>query len=51
MKANHSILVADDDLAHRTMLRTLLSGWGYAITEADDGGSAVEAIDAHEAVA
>ena len=43
MKVNHSILVADDDLAHRTMLRTLLSGWGYAITEADDGGSAVAA--------
>ncbi|MCX5818521.1 MAG: response regulator, partial [Deltaproteobacteria bacterium] len=44
MKAIHSILVADDDLAHRTMLRTLLSGWGYAITEADDGGSAVAAV-------
>lgn len=44
MKVNHSILVADDDLAHRTMLRTLLSGWGYAITEADDGGNAVAAV-------
>ena len=44
MKAIHSILVADDDLAHRTMLRTLLSGWGYAITEADDGGSAVATV-------
>jgi two-component system, NtrC family, response regulator HydG len=44
MKTIHSILVADDDLAHRTMLRTLLSGWGYAITEADDGGSAVAAV-------
>jgi len=43
MKAKNSILVADDDTAHRTMLRTLLSGWGYAITEADDGGSAVAA--------
>jgi two-component system response regulator HydG len=30
-------LVVDDDLAHRTMLRTLLTGWGYGITEADDG--------------
>ncbi len=39
-----SLLVADDDTAHRTMLRKLLSGWGYAITEADDGGSAVEAV-------
>jgi len=43
MKTKNSILIADDDFAHRTMLRTLLSGWGYAITEADDGGSAVEA--------
>jgi two-component system response regulator HydG len=44
MKTRKTILVADDDLAHRTMLRTLLSGWGYAITEADDGGSAMEAV-------
>src|SRR5512133_2953902 len=44
MKAIRTILVADDDLAHRTMLRTLLSGWGYAVTEADDGGSAVAAV-------
>ena len=43
MKTTNSILVADDDLAHRTMLRTLLSGWGYAVAEADDGGSAIEA--------
>ncbi len=44
MKEKISLLVADDDTAHRTMLRKLLSGWGYAITEADDGGSAVEAV-------
>jgi two-component system response regulator HydG len=44
MKTKQTILVADDDLAHRTMLRTLLSGWGYAITEADDGSSATEAV-------
>ena len=43
MKQQGTILVVDDDLAHRTMLRKLLSGWGYAITEADDGGSAIEA--------
>jgi two-component system, NtrC family, response regulator HydG len=43
MKGEISILVADDDLAHRTMLRTLLSGWGYTVAEADDGGTAVEA--------
>jgi two-component system response regulator HydG len=44
MKEKITLLVADDDTAHRTMLRKLLSGWGYAITEADDGGSAVEAV-------
>ena len=37
-------MVVDDDLAHRTMLRTLLGGWGYEVTEADDGGKAVEAV-------
>ena len=34
----------DDDLAHRTMLRTLLGGWGYTIAEADDGQSAIEEV-------
>ncbi|MDD5100077.1 MAG: sigma-54 dependent transcriptional regulator [Syntrophales bacterium] len=43
MKTKNSVLVADDDLAHRTMLRKLLSGWGYAVEEADDGGTAVAA--------
>ena len=40
----HSVLVVDDDSAHRTMLRTLIGGWGYAVTEADDGSTAVEKI-------
>jgi two-component system response regulator HydG len=44
MKEKKTILVTDDDTAHRTMLRKLLSGWGYAITEADDGGSAIAAV-------
>jgi two-component system response regulator HydG len=44
MKQQNTILVVDDDRAHRTMLRKLLSGWGYAIAEADDGGSAVAAV-------
>lgn len=43
MKQKNTILVVDDDLAHRTMLRTLLGGWGYNIAEADDGASAIEA--------
>ncbi|MBM4272476.1 MAG: sigma-54-dependent Fis family transcriptional regulator [Deltaproteobacteria bacterium] len=44
MKQKNTILVVDDDFAHRTMLRTLLGGWGYHVTEADDGLSAIEAV-------
>ena len=42
-KRNH-ILVVDDDPSHRTMLKTLLSGWGYAVSEADDGSAAVRSV-------
>jgi two-component system response regulator HydG len=42
MKDMKSVLVVDDDSAHRTMLRTLLTGWGYTISEADDGSTAIE---------
>ena len=42
MKDIKSVLVVDDDSAHRTMLRTLLTGWGYTIFEADDGSAAIE---------
>ncbi len=41
----YSILVVDDDTAHRTMLKTLLSGWGYLIAEADDGSTAIEMVE------
>ena len=44
MKKENTILVVDDDKAHRTMLRTLLSGWGYKIVEADDGQVAIEKV-------
>ncbi|MFA6413571.1 MAG: sigma-54 dependent transcriptional regulator [Syntrophales bacterium] len=44
MKTKQTILVVDDDRAHRTMLRTLLSGWGYLIHEADDGETAIAAV-------
>jgi two-component system response regulator HydG len=44
MTEKSTILVVDDDHAHRTMLNTLISGWGYTVSEADDGSSAVEKV-------
>jgi two-component system response regulator HydG len=44
MNSQNTILVVDDDSAHRTMLRTLIKGWGYAVSEADDGSTAIEKI-------
>ena len=44
MNAKNTILVVDDDYAHRTMLTTLITGWGYEVREADDGAAAVEAV-------
>ncbi len=41
MTLNPTVLVVDDDNAHRTMLRALVSGWGYDITEANDGSVAI----------
>jgi len=42
MSRKNTILVVDDDKGHRTMLKTLLSGWGYGVTEADDGSIAIQ---------
>ena len=44
MKTENTILVVDDDQAHRTMLRTLITGWGYDVTDADDGQGAIEKV-------
>jgi len=44
MKEKGIVLVVDDDKAHRTMLRTLLSGWGYPVMEADDGDTATDRV-------
>ena len=44
MRDKYTILVVDDDDAHRTMLRTLIGGWGYAIDDVDDGSKAVERV-------
>ncbi len=43
-KNRQTILVVDDDDAHRTMLRTLVGRWGYDIVEADDGSTAIEKV-------
>ena len=37
MNNKKNILVVDDDPGHRTMLKTLLTGWGYQVDCADDG--------------
>jgi len=44
MTKPYRVMVVDDDSAHRTMLRTLVGGWGYEILEADDGESAIAAV-------
>jgi two-component system response regulator HydG len=44
MKQKNRILVVDDDTAHRTMLHALIGGWGYEISEADDGSTAVAEV-------
>ena len=44
MNTEQTILVVDDDYAHRLMLKKLLGGWGYAVLEADDGAVAIEAV-------
>ena len=44
MNKQNTVLVVDDDSAHRTMLRTLINGWGYAVSEADDGSTAIEKV-------
>ena len=47
MTPKNTVLVVDDDQAHRTMLQTLLTGWGYEISEADDGKTAIEMAHEH----
>jgi two-component system response regulator HydG len=43
MNNKKSILIVDDDIAHRTMLRILLE-WEYEIAEADCGALAIEKV-------
>ncbi len=46
---NHlkSVLVVDDDQVHRYMLCSMLAEWGYRTVEADDGITAVTAVESH----
>lgn len=41
-----TVLVVDDDDAHRGMLRMMLKSWGYTVEEATDGDEAVEKVHA-----
>ncbi|MFP4445467.1 MAG: sigma-54-dependent transcriptional regulator [Desulfosudaceae bacterium] len=43
-KTKSTILIVDDDPSHRDMLKTLLTRWGYAPEEADDGRTAVALV-------
>ncbi len=45
--AKYSILVVDDDDAHRHMLLLLLQSWNYDVHDADDGNTAIKAIQEH----
>lgn len=38
------ILIVDDDRAHLSMLRTVLSGWGYQTVEVQDGSDAISEV-------
>ena len=43
MQDKKSLLIVDDDIAHRTMLRILLN-WRFEIFEADDGAAAIREV-------
>lgn len=42
------ILVVDDDQVHRFMLTSMLREWGWSCAEADDGVTAVAAVEKHK---
>jgi len=41
------VLVVDDDRSHRFMLSSMFSEWGWDVEEADDGTTAVAAVEEH----
>ena len=42
---NPKILVVDDETSHRQMIETVLNAEGYEVFQADDGQTAVEAVE------
>jgi two-component system response regulator HydG len=49
MKKDKSVkvLVVDDDRSHRFMLNSMFKEWGWNVEEADDGTTAVAAVEEH----
>jgi two-component system response regulator HydG len=43
-KSSAKVLIVDDDKAHRYMLGSILTNWGWLCVEADDGEIAVEEV-------
>ena len=39
------VLVVDDDRSHRFMLKSMFTEWGWNVEEADDGTTAVTAVE------
>ena len=46
-KNRRSILLVDDDKAHRTMLKANLAGDGFTVLEADDGDQVLDKLAQH----
>ncbi len=44
-RATIKILIVDDEQVHRFMLRSMLGEWGWDCVEADDGATAVAAVE------
>ena len=40
------VLVVDDDKTHRFMLKSMFTEWGWKVEEADDGSTALAAVEA-----
>lgn len=38
------ILVVDDDIAHLSMLKTVLTGWGHSVDGVEDGADAIDRV-------